>query len=316
MASSEPLDWERIALTAEQHGISGLIYRNLNLCQSEGLKIPANALQKLKLSVYKNAVLKERQTERLIRALSFLKDRNLEVMLIKGAALDCCVYQNPDYVLSDDIDIIIRARREEMSSEQYKEILLFFHHQGIEFELFMHHDIDINGLLPIDFTSIWEESLTGEYHGYPIRLMSTTDLLVSLCINSSRKRYFRLKSICGIRETIQTLDINWQQVAERAHRFQCENIVFTALLVASLTTGASLPLGWEAMFGLQPLQRSLIRAAVTHLIKHVSFYPYPISGISFLGRPVNSTLFLPYIGYTRAQVVKKVSYAFRVHGPQ
>ena len=120
LASSQTLDWERIAQTAEQHGISSLIFRNLSLCQADGLEIPAEAFQKLKLSQYKNAVVKERQTERLIRALSFFHERNLEVMLIKGAALDCCVYKNADSVLSDDIDIIIHARREELDHGKNK----------------------------------------------------------------------------------------------------------------------------------------------------------------------------------------------------
>ena len=204
LANNIPVDWERIALTAEQHGVSTLIYRNLTLCQAEGLGIPEKALQKFRLSIYKNAVVKERQTERLIRALSFFHDRDLEVMLIKGAALDCYVYENADYVISGDIDIIIHARREDYSRETLNEINVFLHDQGIEFEFFVHHDLDITGLLPIDYKSIWEQAEQAEYHGYPVLLMSTTDLLLSLCINSNRKRYFRLKSLCDISETILT----------------------------------------------------------------------------------------------------------------
>jgi hypothetical protein len=313
LAINMTMDWDRIARTAEQHGISSLIFRNLTICHVEGLDIPERAVQKFKLSIYKNAVVKERQTERLIRALSFFHGQDLEVMLIKGAALDLCVYKNSDYVLSDDIDIIIRARQEDYSQEYFRTIVVFLNKQGIEFEFFSHHDLDINGLLPIDFESIWEHAEHAEYHGYPVLLMSTTDLLISLCINSSRKRYFRLKSLCDISETILTKqDISWQQVAERARIFQCENIIFTALLVTSLTTECNLPKNWEEYFDIQPVRQKLIKETVNYLIKRISFYPYPFSGISILGRPMHLSLILPYIGYTGTQVMKKLSYAVRV----
>jgi hypothetical protein len=314
LARSMTIDWERIALTAEQHGVSGLINRNLNLCQSFGLEIPEKAAQKLKLSVYKNALIKERQKERLIRALSFFHDRELEVMLIKGAALDLSVYENPDYVLSNDIDIMIHARREDYSKDFYKEVETFLHKQGIEFQFFSHHDLDINGLLPIDYESIWEQARRAEFDGFPILLLSPTDSLISLCINSSRKRYFRLKSLCDIHETIQIWrDISWQQLGNRSHEFQCENIVFTALLVTSLTTGCNLPLNWEENFDIHPIKRKVIRTAINYLIDRLSFYPYPFSGRSIAGRTIDFSLVLPYLGYKQHQIIRKISYTARGH---
>jgi hypothetical protein len=315
LANNTLLDWEQIAQTAEQHGISSLIFRNLTFCQNEGLDIPEKALQKLKLSVYKNTVVKERQTERLIRALSFLHERNLEVMLLKGAALDCCVYENADDILSGDVDIMIHTHQEDLPQEKLKEINIFLDDQGIEYEFFVHHDLDINRLLPIDFTSIWENAVQAEYHGFPVLLMSATDLLLSLCINSSRKRYFRLKSVCDISETIRTYqDISWKQLVVRARAFQCENIIFTALLVTSLTAGCDLPTEWEDYFRIHDFRKKMIKTAVNLLIKKISFSLYPFSGISITGRSMDWSLILPYMGYSGTQLVKKLSYAVRVHG--
>ena len=315
LANSTRMDWDQIALTAKQHGIPSLIYRNLTLCQAEGLDIPEKSIHKFKLSIYKNAMVKKRQTERLIRALSFLHDSDLEVMLIKGAALDCCVYENADYVISEDIDIIIHEKREKLPQAILNEIDVFLHAQGIEYEYFVHHDFDVNGLLPIDFESVWEHAEHAEYLGHPVLLTSTTDLLISLCINSCRKRYFRLKSLCDISETIQIKkDISWQQVVERARNFQCENIIYTALLVTTLATGCNLPADWEDYFVIRPIRQKLIKTTLDYVIKRISFYPYPNSGISITGRPMHLSLILPYIGYSRTQVMKKLSYALRVHG--
>jgi len=314
LAESQTLDWEQVALTAEQHGVSGLIYKNLSICLVKGLDVPDKAIQKLKLSVYKNTVGKERQRERLIRALSFFRDLGLEVMMIKGAALDLCVYENPDYVLSNDVDIMLHARREDYSEEYYRNIERYLHAQAIEFDFFSHHDFDINKLLPIDYESVWDQAERAEYNGYPIRLLSTTDLLLSLCINSNRKRYFRLKSLCDISETIQANPgISWQQVADRARVFQCENIVFIAILVTSLATRCNLPDCWEEYFEIQPFRRNLINKTIRLLIDRISFYPYPFSGISITGRPIHISLVLPYIGYNSSQIIRKLSFAVRNH---
>jgi hypothetical protein len=233
--------------------------------------------------------------------------------LIKGAALDCCVYKDPDHVLSDDIDIIIHAKREDLTTKQIKEITNYFHRQGVEFDFFSHHDIDINGLLPIDFKSIWQQATQIEYIGHPVFLMSSNDLLLSLCINSSRKRYFRLKSLYDISETIQTKnDISWKEVAEKAHSYQCENIIYTALFVTALTTNCCLPLEWETYFKIHPFRRQLIKTTANLLIKQITFYPYPFLGISILGRTMHSSLVLPYLGYTTTQTAKKIANAVRV----
>ena len=127
---------------------------------------------------------------------------------------------------------------------------------------------------PLILIASGNKQYPGNIFSYPIRLMSTTDLLISLCINSSRKRYFRLKSLCDISETIRSKpDISWQQVAERARIFQCENIVFTALMVTSIATGCKLPENWEEYFGIHPFRLKLIKATVNYLSKHTIFLP-------------------------------------------
>ena len=102
--------------------------------------------------------------------------------------------------------------------------------------------------------------------------------------------------------------------AKRSHSFQCENIIYTALLVTSLTTGCSFQDEWDEYFEVHPFRQKLIKATINYLINCISFYPYPFTGISITGHPTHLSLILPYVGYTRTQVAKKLSYAVRVHG--
>lgn len=309
LAHSVHLNWDRIAITTKQHGVAGLIYRNLLQCQSYGLEIPEKANHRLRLLSYDYTIKKEKQKERLIRALGIFEDIGLEVMLIKGAALDICVYERSDYVLSEDIDIILHAKREDCTKEYRKKIADFFYGEGIEFDFYSHHDIDINNLISVDFESVWEQSTLAEYAGYPVRYMSPTDFVLSLCINCSRKRYFHLKSLCDISETLQAKpEISLQQLAERACAFQCENIVYTSLLVDSIVTKINLPTYWEDYFEIHPVRRKLINSTTFFMIKNISFYPYPYVSISIFGRPFHINLLLPYFVYTGKQLKKKFPY--------
>jgi len=82
---------------------------------------------------------------------------------------------------------------------------------GIECDLPGHHDVDMNGVLPVRFDRIWEAARAVDFHGQEAFVMAPEDLLLSLCINSCRKRYFRLKHLFDIAETVHRLDLDWNR---------------------------------------------------------------------------------------------------------
>ena len=124
--------------------------------------------------------------------------------------------------------------------------------------------------------------------------MAPEDLLISLCINSCRKRFFRLKHLFDIAETVRRLDLDWDRLAANAREDRCEGIVYTALHVASETLGCRIP-------DLDPLQVPrprvlLIRRLVARHLRHGSLDSPPPA-------------WLPYASFRLEQALRSLRFA-------
>lgn len=132
-------------------------------------------------------------------------------------------------------------------------------------------------------------------------------MLISLCINSCRKRYFRLKSLMDIAETTHKIKgLRWEMVAEKARRYDCTNIVYTALLVADRTLGCSLPETVLDNLSVNPLRAAFINGLVNYALRYSSLPLDPISGTSVGGRQIHASLALPYATYRLYQIRHKL----------
>ena len=301
------IDWNLVLSTAEEHGVAPLVYENLIHGDPLGVKLPADLAQRFKLSAVHNAIDKEKRAKKLFEALTYLNQQSLDVMLIKGAALDLFVYQQPYLTTSKDIDVILSRRREDFSEEEMHALGRFMHGSGIEYDFYEHHDTNINGALPVDFEWIWRDAAWIDFRGQPARVMCPEDMLISVCINSCRKRFFRLKSLMDIAETVKKFpDLEWEKLAAKARAYDCHPIVYTALSLTRLTLGCPLPDGTLHALGVGAFRVRIIDLTVRFLLREVSLSAYPFSGYSFLGRRINLALILPYMNYRGYQIWRKM----------
>jgi hypothetical protein len=163
----------------------------------------------------------------------------------------------------------------------------------------------MNSVLPVDFHRIWQDAAKISFGGQDVWIMSPEDMLISTCINSCRKRFFRLRSLCNIAEIIDKYpDLNWAELLEKAGTYDCHTIVYTALLVTTMTVGCQLPAG---LF--DDLQVNPVRAKI---ISYLSRYSSPAafsslySGGSKGGRQLDLSLLLPYASFRWYQIWRRV----------
>ena len=301
------LSWETIFSKAEQHGVAPLVY--INLCQGDGLdlNIPESIVNRYRLFAMRNTVRKEQRVQRTLQALEYFNAQSIDVMLIKGGVLDMLVYEHAMLITSNDIDVVLKIRREELSPAQVQKIMDDLHESGIEYDFYSHHDMTINGALPVDFDLIWRDASRIDYRGEPVWIMSPEDMLVSLCINSCRKRYFRLKSLLDIAETLRKIEaIRWDVMVEKSRYYDCQNIVYTALQVCTQTLGCSLPPSGLEHLGVNPLRAAVINGIVKFLIRYSSLPESPNAGKSLLGKQLHFSLLLPYASYRFYQIRHKL----------
>jgi len=311
----EEVNWYIVYSTARLHGVAPLIFSNLQQCNPLTLGIPQHIVYQFKRYYYRSVVRKERKAERLTEALAFFDRKSIDVMLIKGAALEVLVYDQPWYTVPEDADLVLRLRREEISDKASREIMEFLHRSGIEYDYFEHHDVVMNGVLPIDFYEIWDDATKIRFRGRDVFVMSPEDMLMSTCINSCRKRFFRLKSLCDIAEIINKYPgLKWEELTRKARAYDCNNIVYTALLVTEMTLGCELPDEVLDNLAVSPVRETIIRSLIRYLSRRMSLSAlYPFSGRNMFGRKVNLSLILPYATYRWYQVGRKMR-GFTVRG--
>jgi hypothetical protein len=303
------IPWDALFAKAEQHGVTGLVY--INLCQRSSLNlgIPEAVADQYRMFTFRNTIWKEQRGQRLQQALAYFSARSLDVLLIKGGVLDLLVYEHPAYVSSNDIDLVIRCQQEDFAPDDLQNLHSTMHGSGIEYDFYRHHDTTINGAIPVDFARIWDDAVRIDYRGQRVLIMCPEDMLISLCINSCRKRFFRLKSLLDIAETIQRIEgLRWDSLVEKARAYDCLNIVYAALLITQRTLGCDLPDVVQKALTPSAPRAALIRGVSNLLLRWTSLPASPNAGQALFGKQIHPSLLLPYAAYRGYQIRHKLAH--------
>jgi hypothetical protein len=304
---SKPVSWEKVFSTAQEHRVAPLVYINLVQKQEPALDIPDSIIKQQRLNIFHHVKEKEHVASRLAETLALINAHSLRAMLVKGSALDLLVYDKPWYTAASDVDLILDCTRQEFDQRRLEHIEHKMAASSMEYDFYEHHDVNINGALPVDFKLIWGDAVKLDHRGQAVYVMCPEDMLISLCINSCRKRFFRLKSLCDIAETVRKFpQLSWAKLVDRAKRYDCLPIVYTALRVTELTVRLQLPAGTPDLLKIGWLRKTLIEVAIRYLLRTVSLSAYPFTGRIFFNRQLHLSLILPYLNYRGYQVWRKL----------
>ncbi|MCB0195325.1 MAG: nucleotidyltransferase family protein [Anaerolineae bacterium] len=305
---TEPIDWENLQAIALAHGIMPLVYVNLQNCPVAQLDLPAEVEVEFKSTYHRNLAQKTGTVEMLRFILDYLNRYQIDVMLIKGGALDQLVYDNLAYTLLNDIDLVLRPRYGTLSSQQRETIEKFFVKiPSFRYDFFEHYNVTLNGSLAVDFDRIWRDADQISILGETALVMSPEDMLIVTCINSCRNRFFKLKSLCDIAETIEKYqNLNWAEFVRKTKDYECRNIVYAALVTTQLTLGCHVPDTILARLDINPIRAELIQF-LSRRMSLSSLYTLQASHELF-GRYIGLSLLLPYVTYQFSQVRRKLPF--------
>jgi hypothetical protein len=312
------IDWSQVFSLACNHGVAPLVYQQLQAAREKGLIIPDEVAKQFKQASYQNLIAKQARYRVLLDALNYLNSNGLDAMVVKGMALDILVYDELWYTSSNDIDIVLRPQRNGHPHAGLREVQEALFRLGIEFEFCTHHDVNLNGALPIDFEEIWRNATCTDFYGQSLYLMAPEDMLLAVCINSCRKRYFRLRSLCDMAEIVKRFPaLDWAQFAASAIKYQCNNIVYSALAVMQGTVGSPLPEGMLDRLAFGGMRRRITDSMIQYLLRNVplsslSYY----EGYDFIGRKAGWSLLLPYTTYHLQQMNSKIHEALTTSRPR
>ncbi len=300
--AAHPLDWTFIFYIVESHGVAPLFFANLQQVGLQALNVPAEICAAVQSLTYRNIAVKAGVRAKLVEIAAFCAARAVDVMLLKGTALDQLVYAQPWSTLHD-VDLLLRLRSSSPSA--CTEIDRFFWPlPGFEYEFNTHHDLTMNGLLAIDFDEVWRDAQPLTVDGQQFWAMGAEDLLLAAAINACRKRYFHLKALLAIATILAhypTLD--WARLADKAIRYRSTTILYTALLVTAMTVGCALPADIGSQLRLSSPKARFVRQLILWLLPH-QWQPYH-SPASHGRRAPDVALLLPYLTYERSQLWRK-----------
>lgn len=236
------LRWEDLHRACIFHKIAPLVLTNLHKCGDAVTRIPADVKKRWTGNKLHSVLYKENQLRKVASIVSQLSLRSSKVMILKGAALDLLVYDQPWYVESADTDLLVDTPRAELSTENKEALESIKSGWPIELQFFRHHDLDMNRVLDIDYGRIWRDSQEIDFRGQRAYLMSLEDMLLSACINLCRKRFRKLKGILAICEIIRKFpQLDWDRFTQLCFACGANRIAFTALSYTKILMGCSAP---------------------------------------------------------------------------
>ena len=259
--SAGDVDWEYLFQLARRHSIVPLVYVQLQQHASD--LVPQQFLNKLKKHYFENSARNTLLTAELCRLIKLFSQEGIESIPYKGPLLALVAYGNLALRRFVDLDVIVKKSdvlkaRDILLNEGYipskslsldqQEILLRTQH-NLQFSRDNHRlIIELHWeVAPHLFAStvngerLWQDLITVDLDGTPVKTFSAEDLLFSLCVHGSRHLWERLGWICDIAELIARQPLNWTALLERTVISDTERMFLLGVHLAQRLLDAPVP---------------------------------------------------------------------------
>jgi hypothetical protein len=279
------LNWDRVLRTALQNRIAPLVHTNL---VKAGVELPPDVAVSFKKEYIENILRKKEARNLLNQVLICISEWQAEyqiplrLMLVKGAALNVLIYAEPWYTRSGDIDLIFDLPASSVPEPALRQLINRIYaitsssssslHSALEYDFYIHHDLNLNGVLPIDADRIWRNAGSIQLGGHCLLVMSPEDTLVSAAVACCRRHYFFLKSLLDLAECTRHLkNLNWDRVIEIAHSDSVNLVLYTGLWLSRECLDAQIPTWVFPELKISSFQEAMIQRFVSYMLAHFSF---------------------------------------------
>jgi len=291
--SAGDVDWEYLFQLARRHSIVPLVYVQLQQHASD--LVPLEFLNKLKKHYFENSARNTLLTAELCRLIKLFSQEGIETIPYKGPVLALFAYGDVALRRFVDLDVIVKKpdvlkAREILLSQGYtpskslsldqQEMLLRTQH-NMQFSRDNHRlIIELHWeVAPHLFAStvngerLWQDLITLDLHGTPVKTFSAEDLLFSLCVHGSRHLWERLAWICDIAELIKRQPLDWPALLERAAISDTERMFLLGVHLAQQLLDAPVPAEVKQRCNADQRLSSLTDNIIEHLFNGPTHVP-------------------------------------------
>jgi hypothetical protein len=250
------LDWHYILRNAHQNRITPFLYSNLLEVDGERL-VPNWVTQALAQTYHYVGFQNLRFYEELKNILLYFKNLEIDVIVLKGAALAEIIWGNVALRQMEDIDLLVQEHDLEkvdrllcklgyILDEGYKSKEWYrnnHHHlapyykpdKGVVIEI--HRNIvSPNKLFNIDIGKMWERAQSIRIDGIDTKILGPEDFIIHLCLHISYCDLFigKIRNLIDLSQTIRYYGerINWDWITKEANEKKFTNFIYYPLYLA------------------------------------------------------------------------------------
>jgi len=253
------VDWHRLLLLAEEHGVPGQLAACLN--DSNAPAVPAEIKQTLVENRRAQNFLTLRLTAELFRLLQLFSAQGISALAIKGPVLAAQAYGDSSVRSYGDLDLLVRQpdiRRatELMIGSGYQAAVspsaidagkipgqYLFSKPDAKLLVELHNDLTLRYFpRPLPIEDFFARQILVRLDAHEVTAPCVEDELVLICIHGAKHFWERLSWIADVAGLVlRQTNIEWERAASSARRVQAEHLLHAGLHLAVDVLHAELP---------------------------------------------------------------------------
>ena len=266
----DSIDWPAVVRAACDAWLGGLLLRAV---ERQTWTLPLPQMQQLRWQAHQISQNNSRMTRPLGRIIGALRRDGLDVLLLKGAALNLTVYERPDLRAMADVDLMVRPEH----ATRARQVLLtagcragrdqvrddFFPRYYYEVEVPtsdpapLRIDLHARPLRPLRYArtipddAFWHDAQAADIPGADALIPSAENMLIHLAGHAALHGGYRLRWLYDLQRFVQSdaTRIDWDAVVRRSRDWQLSLPVRVGLERAEHVFGPTIPP--DAMAALQ-----------------------------------------------------------------
>jgi len=316
----ECLDWSAAAQSAFDEGIAPLLYyhcRNMNIFEA----IPESTKKFLARTYAETSLINRHLLQEMTDLEKALEKRDIQVIVLKGAALLNTVYRDVALRPMEDIDLMVRPEHLEELKAVFAgmgftpdKLYPYTFKRGI-ITLDLHNDYlsthrvrSRQAVAAIRFEDVWARAIPiSPDHGYLLKL-SIYDELIAQAFHLLKHRFNRLIWFVDIRESIENHKdaFDWVEFIRRCRGFRAQRVVLYMLLLARRLLAMDVPdhvLNSLGKDDLSPVEIMLLRLRIAN------FSPRVLTDLLWLFQILGFKSLISFIienFYPRKEIMKQI----------
>jgi hypothetical protein len=259
--------WDELLEASARHSLRPLLYQRLTSGSGSAAKTPESVLQALREAFLLTGAKNEMLYQDLRQVLRKLRERDIPLIVLKGAHLAELIYGQPALRPMGDIDILVRRPDLLRTAASLREMGYSwdaeapeYRQEGLEAWLRNHDHLmpmlprsphpcievhwTIDWVHPVPLDGLWGRACRAAIAGEESMVLSPEDLLLHLCLHASRHLFeFGLGTLWDIRVVLDRYcrEIQWDHVRSRIRDWRAERSVCMALRLAKDLADAPVP---------------------------------------------------------------------------